>query len=195
MMMHGLANPKFTVLYYFPVLILLSCCTVGTVSFPGLERPGRGLHCLPHLAPRAELHLCSPHVPSWQVAGRNSPLCLYLCVMRNNFQFCQFRHVEFCINECMLVVVIGCLWYCNCCASLGLITFGFIYVVTAVIMSGSTQGTADQQLHFNVTDVFCCIMATICFGHSGCHLQGDVFENKNTVITKLCLSHYTLWKT
>ena len=48
-------------------------CTMGTESFQGVKRPGRGAnHTLPSSAEgkeRAELYLYSPSVPSWPVLG------------------------------------------------------------------------------------------------------------------------------
>jgi hypothetical protein len=53
-------------------------CTVGTGSFPGVKRPGRGVdHQLPSSAEvkeRVELYLYSPSGPSWPVTGRPLPL-------------------------------------------------------------------------------------------------------------------------
>ena len=56
-------------------------CTMGTGSFPGVKRPGRGAD---HLPPpkrqgheRVELYLYSPSGPSWPVLGRTL-LLLYL---------------------------------------------------------------------------------------------------------------------
>ena len=53
-------------------------CTMGTGSFPGAERPGRGVD---HPPPskrrgheRVELYLYSPSGPSWSVIGRTLPL-------------------------------------------------------------------------------------------------------------------------
>ena len=50
---------------------------MGTGSFPGVERPGRGLdHPLPSSAEvdgRVELYICSSG-PSWPVIGRPLPL-------------------------------------------------------------------------------------------------------------------------
>ena len=55
-------------------------CTMGTGSFPGVKRPGRGAD---HPPPpkrrgheRVELYLYSPSVPSWPVIGRTLPLPL-----------------------------------------------------------------------------------------------------------------------
>ena len=46
--------------------------TMGTVSFPGLKRPGRGVDHPPHLAHS------SPFGPSWPLLGRTLPLLLPL---------------------------------------------------------------------------------------------------------------------
>jgi hypothetical protein len=49
-------------------------------SFPGVKRPGRGVHHPPpsnaEVKERAELYLYSPSGPSWPVLGRNLPLLL-----------------------------------------------------------------------------------------------------------------------
>ena len=54
--------------------------TMGTGSFPGLKRPGRGVdHPTPSSAEvkeRVELYLYSPSRPSWSVLGRILPLPL-----------------------------------------------------------------------------------------------------------------------
>ena len=48
-------------------------CTVGTVSLPGVKRPGRGVDHLPpssaEVKERIELYLYSPFGPSWPVVG------------------------------------------------------------------------------------------------------------------------------
>ena len=48
-------------------------CTMGTGSFPGVKRPGRGIgHPTPASAEvkeRVELYLYSPSWPSWPVLG------------------------------------------------------------------------------------------------------------------------------
>ena len=53
-------------------------CTMGTGSFLGVKRPGRGVdHPLPSNAEvegRVELYICSPSRPSWPVLGRHLPL-------------------------------------------------------------------------------------------------------------------------
>ena len=43
-------------------------CTMGTGSFSGVKRPGRGADNPPHLS--AELYLYSPFGPQWPVIGR-----------------------------------------------------------------------------------------------------------------------------
>ena len=55
-------------------------CTMGTGSFPGVKRPGRGVD---HPPPskrrgheRVELYLYSPSGPSWPVIGRTFLHCL-----------------------------------------------------------------------------------------------------------------------
>ena len=59
--------------------------TMGTGSFPGVKRPGRGVDH-PH-SPTAEvkervvLYICSPSGPSWPVIGRNLPLPLPLSLL------------------------------------------------------------------------------------------------------------------
>jgi hypothetical protein len=54
--------------------------TVGTGSFPGVKRPGRGVdHPLPSSAEvkeRVELYLYSPSGHSWPVLGLTVPLSL-----------------------------------------------------------------------------------------------------------------------
>jgi len=48
-------------------------CTMGTGSFPGVKRPGRGVDHPPpssaEVKERVELYLCSPFEPSWPVLG------------------------------------------------------------------------------------------------------------------------------
>ena len=58
-------------------------CTMGTGSFPGVKRPGRGAD---HPSPpkrrgheRVELYLYSPSGPSWPVIGRTVPLPFFTC--------------------------------------------------------------------------------------------------------------------
>ena len=55
--------------------------TMGTGSFPGLQRPVRSLnHLVPYstkVKERVELYHYSHRMPSWQVAGRTLP-SLYL---------------------------------------------------------------------------------------------------------------------
>jgi hypothetical protein len=49
-------------------------CTMGTGSFPGVKRPGRGADHTPRSKcrghDRVELYLYSPSGPSWPVIGR-----------------------------------------------------------------------------------------------------------------------------
>jgi hypothetical protein len=49
-------------------------CTMGTWSFPGVKRPGRGVDHPPQssveVKEKVELYLCSPSGPSWPVLGR-----------------------------------------------------------------------------------------------------------------------------
>ena len=58
-------------------------CTMGTGSFPGVKRPGRGADhptpskCRGH--ERVGLYLYSPSGPSWSVIGRIS--CITICVV------------------------------------------------------------------------------------------------------------------
>jgi hypothetical protein len=48
-------------------------CTMGTGSFPGIKRPGRGVDHPPEssaeVKERVELYLYSPSGPSWPVLG------------------------------------------------------------------------------------------------------------------------------
>ena len=57
--------------------------TMGTGSFPGVKRPGRGVdHPSPSSAEdkeRVELYLCSLYGPSWPVLGWTVPLPLPFC--------------------------------------------------------------------------------------------------------------------
>ena len=50
-------------------------CTMGTGSFPGVKRPGRGVDHLPpssaEVEGRVELYLYSPSGSSWPVIRRN----------------------------------------------------------------------------------------------------------------------------
>jgi hypothetical protein len=66
-------------------------CTMGTGSFPGVKRPGRGVDHPPpssaEVKERVELYLYSPSGPSWPVLGWTLPLtpdgsCRYDAVMR-----------------------------------------------------------------------------------------------------------------
>jgi hypothetical protein len=66
------------ILYYLNVRLHVS---MGTGSFPGVKRPGRGVdHPPPSCAEvkeRVDLYLYSPAGPSWPVLGRTLPL-LYM---------------------------------------------------------------------------------------------------------------------
>jgi hypothetical protein len=57
-------------------------CTMGTGSFLGLKRPGRGADHLPPSKCRGQervgLYLYSPYGPSWPVMGASLPLPLFL---------------------------------------------------------------------------------------------------------------------
>jgi hypothetical protein len=57
-------------------------CTMGTVSFPGVKRPGRGIDHPPpssaEVKEKVELYLYSPSGPSWHVIGRTLPLILII---------------------------------------------------------------------------------------------------------------------
>jgi hypothetical protein len=57
-------------------------CTMGTGSFPGVKRPGRGVDHPPpssaEVKERVELYLYSPSGPSWPVLGWTLPLPLPL---------------------------------------------------------------------------------------------------------------------
>ena len=58
--------------------------TMGTGSFPGLNRPGRGVDYPPpsiaEVKERVELYLYSPSGPSWPVLGLILPLPLYIYI-------------------------------------------------------------------------------------------------------------------
>jgi hypothetical protein len=53
----------------------LSSCTMGTGSFAGVKRPGRGVEHPPpssaEVKERVELYLYSPSGPSWSFLGQN----------------------------------------------------------------------------------------------------------------------------
>ena len=52
-----------------------ACCTMGTGSFPGVKRPGRGADHPPPTKCRGQervgLYLYSPSGPQWPATGRN----------------------------------------------------------------------------------------------------------------------------
>jgi len=51
-------------------------------------------------------------------------------------------------------------------------------------------------MYFNFTDVpFIVLSSPTCFGQSCGHLHGDFFDNKSTVVIKVCLNHFTVLKT
>ena len=60
-------------------------CTMGTVSFPGVKRPGRGADHPPTSKrqghERVGLYLYSPSRPQWPVIGRN--LTLYRVIQKS----------------------------------------------------------------------------------------------------------------
>ena len=55
-------------------------CAIGTGSFPGVKRPGRGVDLSPPssavIKERVELYICSPSGSSWPVKGRTLPFTL-----------------------------------------------------------------------------------------------------------------------
>jgi hypothetical protein len=62
-------------------------CTMGTGSFPGVKRPGRGVDHPPpssaEVKERVELYLYSPSGRSWPVLGRPLPFYQVQCVSLN----------------------------------------------------------------------------------------------------------------
>ena len=79
--------------------------TMGTWSFSGVERPGRGVdHPTPSSAEvkeRGELYFYSPSGPSWPVLGWNLPLYLlpFFCFVSVLFLICfSFVYVLFLFN-------------------------------------------------------------------------------------------------
>jgi hypothetical protein len=67
--------------------------TMGTGSFPGVKRPGRGIDHPPsssaEVKERVELYLYSPSGPSWLFIGWTSPLSLPLCIV---YRFYKHQH-------------------------------------------------------------------------------------------------------
>ena len=65
--------------------------TMGTVSFPGVKRPGRGVDHPPppstEVKKRVELYLYSPSGTSWRVLGRTSSL---LSLFSDSYLFTSF---------------------------------------------------------------------------------------------------------
>jgi hypothetical protein len=58
--------------------------TMGTGSFPGVKRSGRGVDYPPsssaRIKERVELYLYAPSGPSWPFLGRSLPLPLLVCL-------------------------------------------------------------------------------------------------------------------
>jgi hypothetical protein len=53
-------------------------CTMGTVSFPGVKRPGRGADHPPLIAPRSKERRAIPLPPLWAFGSVTEYLYLYL---------------------------------------------------------------------------------------------------------------------
>ena len=70
--------------------------TMGTGSFPGVKRPGRGVDHPPpsstEVEGRVELYICSPSGPSWSVLGR--PLPLPLSDLITTYFYSRFTRFE-----------------------------------------------------------------------------------------------------
>jgi hypothetical protein len=72
---YGLEGPgiEFSVPVQTGSGVYLASCTMGTGSFPGVKRPGRGVEHSPpssaEIKERIELYLYSPSGPSWPVIG------------------------------------------------------------------------------------------------------------------------------
>jgi hypothetical protein len=66
--------------------------TMGTGSFPGVKRPGRGVNHGPpssaEVKERVELYIYSPSGPSWHVLRE---LCLYLCIYTHTQTHTYFK--------------------------------------------------------------------------------------------------------
>jgi hypothetical protein len=61
--------------------------SMGTESYPGLKRPGRGVYPPPSCAEvkeRVELYLYSLSGPSWSVVGGTVPIIVYLFKIMGN---------------------------------------------------------------------------------------------------------------
>ena len=74
--------------------------TMGTASFPGVKRPGRGVDHPPpsstEVEGRVELYICSPSGPSWPVLGRTLPLLLtYIYIYISFLYAISFIHLRF----------------------------------------------------------------------------------------------------
>ena len=67
-------------------------CTISTGSFPGVNRPGRGVDHPPpssaEVKERVELYLYSPSGPSWPVLGRTLPLLYYVNHKKHTVRSC-----------------------------------------------------------------------------------------------------------
>jgi hypothetical protein len=62
-------------------------CKMGTWSFPGVKRPGRGVDHPPHLAPRLLKSTAVTQLtlwPSWPVLGRPLPIYTYILFPKVN---------------------------------------------------------------------------------------------------------------
>jgi hypothetical protein len=71
-------------------------CTMGTGSFPGVKRPGRGIDHPPpssaEVKERVKLYLYSPSGPSWPVLGRTLP---FFFTQKSLFRkFCWLCNIE-----------------------------------------------------------------------------------------------------
>ena len=95
-------------------------CTMGTGSFPGVKRPGRGADhpppskCRGH--ERVGLYLCSPSGPSWPVIGRTLRLPFFNAVWVDKEisaeSYIMSDEAGYVINRLSAVINI-CARYCN----------------------------------------------------------------------------------
>ena len=71
--------------------------TVGTWSFPGLKRPGRGVDHPPasnaEVEGRVELYICSPSGASWALLGSPLPLPLLYIICNTYYNYCISNRV------------------------------------------------------------------------------------------------------
>ena len=78
-------------------------CTMGTGSFSGLKRPGRGADYQPPSSDKVEgrvgLYICSPSGPSWPVIGRTE------CVL-NIAVFCDRTKLHDVVSQQTLIMII-----------------------------------------------------------------------------------------